>query len=89
MKIKSGFVLEKVGAGYLAVAVGERAGEFSGLIRLNSTGAFIWNLMAERDASRDELVDAILSQYVGVAREQVEGDVDNIVSILRDGGILE
>ena len=39
MRIKSGFVLEKVGEEYLAVAVGERAKEFSGFVRLNGSGA--------------------------------------------------
>ena len=47
MRIKEGFVLEKVGDGYLAVAVGGRADSFSGLVRLNSTGAFLWNNLAE------------------------------------------
>ena len=49
MKIKSGFVLEEVGGEYLAVAVGKRAKEFSGMVRLKSTGAFFWNLMADKD----------------------------------------
>ena len=45
MKIKSGFVLEKVGNGYLAVTVGDRAKDFSGLVRMNETGCskgFVW-----------------------------------------------
>ena len=89
MKIKSGFVLEKVGSEYLAVAVGERAKEFSGFVRLNSTGAFFWNLMAEKDITKEELVSSVLSQFEGVSAEQVSGDVDNLVKTLSDGGILE
>ena len=89
MKIKSGFVLEKVGEEFLAVAVGDRAGEFSGFIRLNSTGAYFWNLMSEKDISREEIIDKVVSEFTGVSREQVGEDVDNITNILRDGGILE
>ena len=55
MKIKSGFVLEKVGGGYLAVAVGARAREFSGLVRMNGTGAFLWNKLCEADMTVEEL----------------------------------
>ena len=49
MKIKDGFVLEEVGGDFLAVAVGDRATEFSAMVRLNGTGAFLWNLLSESD----------------------------------------
>ncbi len=88
MRIKSGFVLEKVGAEYLAVAVGERAGEFSGFVRLNSTGAFLWRLMAEKDVTKEELAECVLSEFEGVSSEQASFDIDNIVKTLSDGGIL-
>jgi hypothetical protein len=89
MKIKSGFVLEEVGGTYLAVAVGELAGEFSALVRLNGTGAFLWKLMAEDDVTREVLVDKLLETYEGVEREQAEGDVSAFVKKLSDNGIIE
>ena len=89
MKIKSGFVLEEVGGEYLAVAVGKRAKEFSGMVRLNSTGAFFWNLMADKDISKEEIIELVLAKYTGVDREQVSRDVDNLVKTLTEGGILE
>ena len=55
MKIKEGFVVEKVGNAYLAVAVGERADNFNALIHMNSTGAYIWEKLAERDMTEGEL----------------------------------
>lgn len=88
MKIKDGFVLEEVGGGYLAVAVGARAKEFTGLVRLNGTGAFLWNKLSGADMTREELVDAVLSEYE-VAREQVEGDVAAFEAKLRENGIIE
>ena len=89
MKIKSGFVLEKVGEEYLAVAVGDRAKEFSGFVRLNSTGAYFWNLMADKDVTKEEIVKKVMSEFAGVSEEQVSSDVDNITKTLFDGGILE
>ena len=64
MKIKSGFVIEKVGTEYLAVAVGERAKEFSGFIRLNGSGAYFWNLLSEGDLSEDEIVARAMTDFV-------------------------
>lgn len=89
MKIKSGFVLEKVGGEYLAVAVGERAKEFSGFVRLNSSGAYFWKLMSEGDVTKDELVTAAERDFEGVSREQLSSDVDNLIKALTDGEILE
>ena len=89
MRIKSGFLLEKVGEEYLAVAVGERAKEFSGFVRLNSSGAYFWNLMAENDVTAEELIASALKDFEGVTREQITGDVERLVKNLLDGGILE
>ena len=89
MKVKSGFVLEKVGSEYLAVAVGERAKEFSGFVRLNSTGAYFWKLMAERDMTKEELVAAAVRDFEGVSAEQVALDVENLLKALIDGEIIE
>jgi len=89
MKIKSGFVLQEVGNSYIAVAEGERSESFLGLIKLNSTGAFYWNIMAERDVSEDELVQAALSAYEGVTREDIIDGIRALIKTLSDGGILE
>ena len=88
MKIKSGFVIEKVGDGFLAVAVGDRADEFTGLVRMNSTGAFLWKLVEERDMSKDELLKAVLDEY-DVSAEIAKADIDKFEKQLSDGGILE
>ena len=88
MKIKSGFVLEKVGGAYLAVAVGSRTKEFNGLVRMNGTGAFLWGLLADKDMTKEELLDRVLAEY-DVAAEQAKGDIDAFEKTLRDNGILE
>lgn len=88
MKIKNGFVIEKVGTSYLAVAVGERAAEFSSMVRLNSTGAFLWNCLTKEDLTRDELVDKVVATY-DVSPEQVLKDVIAFEKTLSDNGILE
>ena len=89
MKIKSGFVLEKVGGEYLAVAVGERAKEFSGFIRLNSSGAYFWKLLSEADLSEADLVSAAMRDFEGVAEAQLERDIKALVKTLLDGGMIE
>ena len=88
MKIKSGFVLEKVGGAYPAVAVGSRTKDFNGLVRMNGTGAFLWGLLADNDMTSEELLAKVLSEY-DVAEEQARGDIAAFEKTLRDNGILE
>ena len=89
MKIKSGFVLEEVGGSYLAVAVGDRANSFNGMVRLNSTGAFIWKLINEKSLTRDEIADEIVKAFADVSREDVLPGIVAFEENLRSAGIIE
>ena len=88
MRIKSGFVLDEVGGAFLAVAVGERAGEMRVLIKLNSTGAFLWNIISDNDVTEEYLVDRMIENY-GIDRSLAERDVRVFVEKLSAGGLLE
>ena len=87
MQIKKDFTIQKVGNSYVAVAVGESSKEFHGMIRLNETGAFLWNLMAEKNCTEEDLVEAILAEYE-VDRETVVADVRRIVAELAENNIF-
>ncbi len=87
MKIKDGFVLEEVGENYIAVAVSGEARGFNGVVRLNSTGAFLWNLMKDEDVSREELLEKLLEAY-DVPRERALDDIIKFENTLRCGGII-
>lgn len=87
MQINKDFTIQKVGASFVAVPVGETSKTFHGMIRLNETGAFLWKQMAEKDCTEADLVDALLGEY-DVAREIAERDVHRVVELLRENGIL-
>lgn len=88
MKIKEGFVVEKVGNAYLAVAVGERADSFNALIRMNSTGAYIWEKLAERDMTEGELLAVMKAEY-DAPEELLLRDISAFVNKLHEGGLLD
>lgn len=88
MKIKKGFVLEKVGDSYLACATGKLAREFSGLVKLNETGAFIWNIFAESDASIDEAANKVIAEF-DISKEVALADISAFVENLNKNGIIE
>ena len=62
MKIKSGFVIREIAGQYMAVPVGERVNDLHGMIALNETGAFIWNLF-ENEQTEDDLAKALIEEY--------------------------
>ncbi|MBQ9806933.1 MAG: PqqD family protein [Clostridia bacterium] len=88
MKIHSDFTIQKVGTSYVAVPIGETSKTFHAMLRLNETGAFLWNLMAEKDCTEEELVEAMLAEYE-VEREVVERDVHALVELMREKNLFE
>ena len=87
MKINPDFTIQKVGNSYVAVPVGEVSKSFHGMLQLNQTAAFLWNLMAARDCTEDELVDALLEEY-DIDRTTAAADVHRIVELLATNGIF-
>lgn len=87
MQINKDFTIQKVGTSYVAVPVGETSKTFHGMVRLNETGAFLWNRLAVRDCTEADLVDALLEEY-DVPREVAEKDVHRVTELLKEHRIL-
>ena len=88
MKIKDGFVLTEAAGNSLVVAVGDMADKFSGYIKLNSTGAFIWKLIEKKDLSVDELASAMVAEY-DISDDIAKRDILAFQKTLSTAGILE
>ena len=88
MKIKAGFILRDVAGKTFVVATGELSKKFNGMITLNETGKFIWNLL-QNDIEKEAIVDEILKAYDIQDRALVEADVDKFVAKLAGDNILE
>ena len=87
MKIKSGFVLHTVGGEHVVVPVGRRTKEFSGMIRLNDTGAFLWRKM-EGTFTPEALTASLLAQY-DVTEETAAATVARFLQNMRRANLLE
>ena len=88
MKIKKGFVLEKVGDSYLSCATGKLAKQFSGFVRLNETGAFLWEILSAADVTKEEMVAKMTAEY-DITPDIAKRDIDLFVENLEKNGILE
>ena len=88
MKIKEGFILREIAGSFVVVPVGQNLVDFSSMITLNETGAFLWNALSE-EASEEQLCEKLLSEYEGVIREEALSDIRDFVKVLNEKNILE
>ena len=77
MRLKDGVIFTKVADETIVVTVGEAAEAFRGMIKLNSTGAFIAENML-KDTTKEELVTLLRQEYE-VDEEMAAAAVDSIV----------
>lgn len=86
MKIKDGYILRKVNNEWVVVTVGQAAINFSGLIRLNETGAFLFNLLLN-ETNVSSLVEELTKEFE-INKEVALRDVNKFIETLRDKQIL-
>ena len=79
MKIKEGFIIKKLGIGYIVVTVGDASKDFNGVIRLNESGAFLWQSIQDGADSREKLIQAMLDRYEDLDQETAEKDLDEFL----------
>lgn len=87
MKIKEGFMLKQVCEEFMVVPVGAASVDFKSVIRLNETGAFLWNLL-EKGATKEDMLKDILDEY-DVSEEIASADIDTFILKLTDAGIID
>lgn len=88
MKIKKGFVVKEIAGQYVVVALGPASKIFNGIIKLNDSGKFIWDML-EKGSEKQDIVSALLNEYDGVDIETAENDVQKFINELKGANILE
>jgi hypothetical protein len=85
MKLKNGFVTHEMGGEQIMVATGDA--NFSGLVRSNSTAAFMVDCLKE-ETTREAIIAKVLSCYIAT-EEVVAADLDKILTKLRSINALD
>lgn len=86
MKRSADFLLRDVAGTLVIVPVGAAASAFPGMITLNSTGAYIWELL-ESEQTVQSLVDALVERYE-VDEAVARTDVETFLEKLRPTGAI-
>lgn len=87
MKIKDDFILRKVADTYVVLPVNSMTLDFNGIINLNETGAFLFELL-QNGATKDELLIRLLEEY-DVSKQKASSDIDIFIEKVKEADILE
>ena len=87
MKIKSDYVLRRIGDDCLAVPLCEEADRIRGMIRLSESGAFLWELL-EQEQTAESLAADLMERY-GIDAALAKESVESFVGQLQANEILE
>ena len=86
MKLRYRFATQKVGSGVVAVAIEEDALKYNEILRMNSTGAFIFEQL-QSEISYAELTERMLQRYE-TDEETVEKILMNFLNMLSGKELL-
>lgn len=81
MKRSTNFLLQNVAGTAVVVPVGEATFQFPGMMRLNETGTYLWDLL-EQEQTVASLVDAVMLRYEideATARRDVEAFIEKLL----------
>lgn len=86
MKIREGYLLRSVAGKNIVVSIGAQV-DFNGMLTLNDTGVFFWNLLQE-DTTKEKMLEALLKEY-DVSEQQASEDIDEFIAKLKAAKLLE
>lgn len=87
MKIREGFLLREVAGNTVIVPVGSDSVDFNGIITINETGRFLWDLLSE-GIEKEELLEKFLAEYK-VDVEDAKEDIRAFIQTLLDNGVMD
>jgi len=87
MKVKFGYIMREVAGNIVVVPIGTSAIDFSGVITLNETGAFLWKLL-ENEISEQELLSSMLKEY-DIDEEIAKVDISTFLTKLKEADLFE
>lgn len=87
MRIKPEFMLHQVGNEYIVMHDGSTNVDFSRIINLNGSAAYLWKRFRNEAFDADVLAEALTERYE-VTREQALRDAEAFIQSLRQCGIL-
>ncbi|MEG1866537.1 MAG: PqqD family protein [Bacteroides sp.] len=88
MKIKQGFVLRTLGSEQIVAGEKLEQINFSKLISLNPTAAYLWQQVVEKPFDAPALAALLVKKY-GIAESSALTDAEDLITSWRNAGLTE
>ncbi|MCQ2095721.1 MAG: PqqD family protein [Bacteroidaceae bacterium] len=88
MKIKSGFELRTVCGENILISHGRENLNFTKIISLNESAAFIWNNVVDKEFTLEDMCKLLMSEYE-VDEQTARKDCEELVKSWKDVGFIE
>ena len=88
MKIKKGFEMRDVCGEKVIIAQGLENLDFSKLINLNDSAAYLWNALTDQDFTAQDMADKLCEEYE-VSKEQALTDCEALLKEWKEQGLVE
>ena len=88
MKAKKGFKLRNVCGENIIVADGIENIDFSRIISMNESAAYLWTNIQEQEFDTDKLVSLLLDEY-DIDEATARTDVEQLIGKWSEAGIIE
>ena len=88
MKTRKGYTLRSLGKEFILVADGFEAVDFSRMISMNESSAFLWKEVEDKDFDAETLTNLLTDNY-DIDRETAQNDVASMLKSWSDAGIIE
>ena len=88
MKTKIGFNLRQICGENVIIAEGEENIDFSNIISMNESSAYLWEKIRDKEFSEDDLVKLLIEEYE-VDEVTAKSDISSLVKSWLNAGIIE
>jgi hypothetical protein len=87
MRLLEGFVLRSICGEHIVTGEGLARVDFSKVISLNPSAAYLWEQIKDKDFTADDLVALLTARY-DVDAERARADVDKLLASWREAGVM-
>jgi len=87
MKTRKGYTLRSLGKEFILVADGFEAVDFSRMISMNESAAFLWKEVEDKDFDAEMLVNLLTDNY-DIDHETAQNDVATMLESWSAAGII-
>ena len=88
MKLKENLAVRKIGNEYMMVSESGSGIDYTRVISLNSSAAYLIEKVRHNNFTKNDLVELLIDKY-GIEREIAETDVNKLIEKLQKENLLE